>query len=351
MRFKEFLTEASSSSTKVVFELQMLVPQTSAGAVKDSLEELVDEVKLHSPNSSRSKAGKGWHVVPDTTLGNGGVEVTSPALPLNDALQNLTKVFDWMVEHNVTTNDSTSVKIKIIAPSIVEKLDAVKLVMLMDDEHAERALGKHAGKFSPPQVEIIAQKIKLTGKLPESIRELEHDALKFLAIREAQKLNSLELRIGGGSGYEHAASDIKKKIYKMVNAVEVACDPTAEKSEYLRKLLELFNNSEDNISVTKNDIHKIPEQLHRIYKYNAHMNDAWKIFEKDQVHGDARHSLLTMINMGLQTVHDFKTSLSLPEKTFFKRLVKQVSLQSSDVDSYYPHDHIARLNFKKEIGL
>src|SRR5271167_2409360 len=142
MRFKEFLTEAASSATKVGLELQMIVPQTSAGAVKQSLEELIGDVKLHHPESTRAKVGKGWHVQPDATIGQGGVEVTSPPLPLNDVLNNLTKICNWMIEHNIKTDDSTSVKIKISIPNIVEKLDAVKLVMLMDDGHAERALGK-----------------------------------------------------------------------------------------------------------------------------------------------------------------------------------------------------------------
>src|SRR5271167_1318064 len=349
MRFKEFLTEASSSSApKVALEFQMLVPGTSAGAVKDSLVELGHDVKLHSPDSTKNKTGKGWHVQPDATLGDGGVEIQSPPLPLNDALRDLGKICDWMNEHNVTTNDSTSLRIKVVLPNISEKLDPVKLVAFMD-EHAERAIRKYAGKFTAPQIEVIVNKIKQTGKLPESLGDIERDALNFLGIKMSGGV--LELRVDGGSDYEHNASDLKKKIFKMVNAIEVACDAAAEKSEYVKKLLEILSAPEDMMNVTKNDMHQMPEHLHRLYKFNAHMNDAWKTFDKDQVHGDARHSLLVMINIGLKTAHDFKTLLNLPEKTFFKKLAKQVSLQSSDVDAYYRHDHIARLNFKKEIGL
>lgn len=356
MRFKEFLTEEKGldTSARVGLEFQMIVPQTSAGAVAQSLKDLMgDKVKWHAPDGGRVKSPSSWHVQGDETIGKGGVEILSPQLALNDALHDLTKVCDWMVDRNITTNDSTSLKIRIGIPSIGEKLDPVKLVVL-DDDHAKRVLGRFAGKFSAPQLEVISQKIKQTGKLPDSVGELEKSAMRFLSAQGSHgKLGAgiFELRVDGGSGYERDASNLKKKVFKMVSAVEIACNPRLEKAEYLQKLMTVLGSAEDEPRATENDMDKIPEQLHRLYKFNAEMNDAWKIFEKHQVHGDARHSLVTLINAGLKTVKDFKTTLNLSEKTLFKKLIKQVSLQSSDVDDYYKHDSITRLGFKKELGI
>jgi len=352
MRFTEFLIEAKEAQTKVSLKLQMMLPLTD-DEIKASLRGLVSgEVRLHDSTSVK-KQSSGWNIHADPTIGEHGAEIISPRLSLNDSLHALAKICDWMSEQDAKTNDSSSLKIDISIPNIGEKLDPVKLIMLMDD-HAATALAKYAHKYSEPQIEVIAQKVKLTGKLPETLDDMERDAHKFLGIRSGQNklsMGILELRIDGGAGYEKSPSDLKKKIFKLVNAVEVACDPMSEKSEYLSKLLELFNSASDDEHVTKNDMHKIPEDLHRLYKLNAQVNHAWKIFDKDQIHGDARHALIIMINIALKTVKEFKTSLNLQEKTLFKRLAKQVALQTSDVDSYYGHDDMARLNFKKEIGV
>lgn len=353
MRFAEFLIEAKEAQTKVSLQLQMMLPLTD-DEIKTSLKGLVSgDVKLHDSTSTK-KPSSGWNVHADATIGEHGIEMISPRQSLNDALHSLTKICDWMNEHDAKTNDSTSLKVAINIPNINEKLDPVKLVLLMDDHHAETALKGYARKYSEPQIEVITQKIKLTGRLPETLDDMERDAHKFLGIRAGQNKMSmgiLELRIAGGSGYEKSPSDLKKKIFKLVNAVEVACSPMSEKSEYLKKLIELFDSSEDNEHATKNDMHKIPDDLHRLYKLNAQINHAWKIFDKDQIHGDARHALIIMINTALKTVKEFKSSLDLQEKSLFKKLAKQVALQTSDVDAYYGHDDMARLNFKKEIGV
>jgi hypothetical protein len=353
VRFKEFLTEAKEVATKIGLEFQMLLPLTD-DEIKTSLRGMVDgDVRIHASDSAK-KLSNGWNVYVDPTIGEHGIELASPKLDLFDALHTLSKICDWMDENSAKTTDSTSLKIAISIPNIGEKLDPVKLILFMDDR-AETALAAHVNRYTAPQVEVIAQKIKATGRLPETLGDIERDAYKFLSIRSGgsnkMSMGILELRIAGGSGYEKSPSDLRKKTFKLVNAVEVACDPAAEKSEYLKKLTDLFSSSAEIAHVTKNDAHKIPEDLHRLYRFSAAINHAWKIFDKDQVHGDARHALIILINTALKTVKEFKTSLSLSEKTFFKHLARQVALQESDVDSYYNSDHIARLNFKKEIGV
>jgi hypothetical protein len=355
MRFKNFLLEDKRLGTNadVGLEFQMLVPGTSSGAVANGLENLFSNVQHHLPDKMSKRSPLKWHVQADPTLGEGGLELHSPLLPLNDALRDLTKVCDWMEEHNVTTNDSTSLLVRIYISNIDEKLDPVKLVFFMGDDHAENAFSKHVGEFSEPQIDVITQKLKLNGKLPSSMDDLEKAALRYLTPRGnhgKMAAGFLELRVKGGSDYEKDASDLKKKIFKMVTAVEIACDPAMEKGEYLQKLVSLLT-SEPAIKVTTNDMHKLPEALHRLYRHKAEINDAWKLFEKDQVHGDARRALLSLINMSLKTVKSLKTSLTLQEKVLFKKLARQVSLQSHDVDTYYGNDHIARLNFKTIIGI
>jgi len=351
MRFSEFLTEAKEAATKVGLEFQMMLPRTD-DEIKTSLKGLVSgDVKVHAADIIK-KLSNGWNVHADATIGEHGIELVSPRMPLNAALHSVTKICAWMDEHDAKTNDSTSLKVLISIPNINEKLDAVKLILLMENDHGGKAFDNYVGKFSAPQIEVITQKVKQTGRLPENLDDMERAAHNFLGIRATQNkmaLGILELRIDGGAGYEKSPSDLKKKIFKLVNAVEVACDPMAEKSEYLRKLLELFDSSEEDVHVTKNE--KIPSDLNRLYKLDANVNHAWKIFDKDQIHGDARHALIVMINTALKTTKDFKISLNLQEKTFFKKLARQVALQSTDVDSYYGHDHIARLDFKKEIGV
>jgi len=349
MRFRDFLIEASQSGPKVALEFQMLVPLTSE-EILHSIKPLVSgAVKLHEPDSDKKRSLNAWHVIPDSTIGEHGVELQSPAVPLNDSLRDLGKICDWMRENDVKTNDSSSLKAIISFPNITDKLDPVKLVIITGN--AERALGKWSGKFTPPQIEMAINKLKQTGKLPESFGALERDAAHFLNIKSTDRLSgSIQLRIGSGADYESDVISLKRKIFKLVNSIETACDPAAARSEYTQKLTKILGEPNEE-QVTGNNMHALPEQLHRLYRLNAHVNEAYMIFEKDQTHGDARHSLLVLINTALKTAKDYKTSLTLAEKTLFKKLARQVALQSSDVDEYYSNDHIARLNFKRDIGV
>src|SRR5277367_3529896 len=143
MRFSEFLTEAKEAATKVGLEFQMLLPLTD-DEIKTSLKGLVSgDVKLHAADGVK-KMSNGWNVHADATIGEHGIELVSPKLSLNDALHSLNKICDWMDEHDATTNDSTALKVAINIPNISEKLDAVKLILLMGDDHSETALSEYA---------------------------------------------------------------------------------------------------------------------------------------------------------------------------------------------------------------
>lgn len=351
MRFKEFLTE-EKLGTKIGLEFQMTATLTDEEMEQSLSTAVSGSIDVHTHDSTKRKAPKNWHIQSDATIGENGFEITSPQMPSTDAIRSISKVCDWIQREDVKTTDECHVKIRINIPGIEEKLDPVKLVLLMG-EHAKSALKRFVGKFDQSQLDLVTQKMKLTGKLPGNMKDLEHVAAQYLMGRGSDAFTSdyVELRIGGGTGYEKNADELKKKTAKMVANIEIACNPTVDKSEYLRNLIDILSVSDDEIKVTGNDMHEMPSDLHRLYKLNAHTNGAWKIFEKDQSHGDARLALVIMINTALKAVKDHKTSLTLSEKTFFKRLAKQVALQSSDVDKYYSHDHLTRLKFKTEIGI
>lgn len=352
MRFKEFLTE-EKLGTKIGLEFQMTATLTDEEMEQSFSSAVSGTIDVHAHDSTKRKSPKNWHIQSDATIGENGFEITSPQLPVTDAIRSISKVCDWIQREDVKTTNECSVKIRINIPGIEEKLDPVKLVLLMGD-HADSALKRFAGKFDQSQLDLITQKMKQTGKLPSNMKDMEHVAARYLMGRDSTGTftsDYVELRIGGGVGYEKNADELKKKTAKMVANIEIACNPTTEKSEYLRDLTNLLTVGDDEIKVTGNDMHEMPSDLHRLYKLTAHMNDAWKIFEKDQAHGDARLALMILINTGLKAVKTHKTSLTLEEKTFFKRLAKQVALQSADVDKYYSHDHLTRLKFKTDIGI
>src|SRR5271167_3098748 len=179
MKFSEFLIEAKEAATKVGLQFQMLLPLTD-DEIKTSLKGLVSgDVKLHTADSIK-KASNNWNVHADSTIGEHGIELISPKMSLNDALHSLSKICDWMDENDAETSDSTSLKVSVNIPNIAEKLDAVKLLLLMDNGHAETALGKYAHEYSAPQIEVISQKVKMTGRLRETLDDMERDAHNFL---------------------------------------------------------------------------------------------------------------------------------------------------------------------------
>lgn len=98
----------------------------------------------HSRSVTRPDANNLHYVVePDGSLeadddSDGGLEFVSPALPINELIDDLKKVKAWADKTGCYTNDSTGLHINVSVPNWkgdIAQLDYVKLAILMGDEY------------------------------------------------------------------------------------------------------------------------------------------------------------------------------------------------------------------------
>jgi hypothetical protein len=324
-------------------------------------------VNVNSKYHGSGKISKEWYLEPDSSItdssGGHGVELVSPALLLDKSMIELDKICKWMTEKEMLTNDSTGLHINVSVPGITEKLDPVKLVLFMGEDFAKDIFGRAGNPYAKSQIDVVLARVKADGILPPTVDEMISAVKKALTNDKHHSVNLgklsmgyLEFRVAGGTDYHKDADKIKKTVYRFITAVEVACDPNAERQEYLKKLTKLFGRAGDELQdVTRADIDELPQELHRLYKYNPEIMKAWKLFDKGLSMGgraiSGRTELLNLIKVALKTASNFKTHLDLNERVFFKKKIKEAALQSADVDRVYSSDPAARHEFKKQIGI
>lgn len=307
-----------------------------------------------------------WRIEPDSSIkGDGhGIEIITPPYELNKSLTTLKMMCDW-IDENAETNTSTGLHINISIPDIAKKLDPVKLVLFLGEEYSSKMFDRLRNTFTMPQIDTIMTAVQLAGKIPSTGKEMIDIASAGISKDEKYKTINLktlkqgylEFRLAGGKNYEQDPKKLNDMVMRMVTALEIACDPGAERQEYLKKLAAIFNQgakAAQSRHITKDDKEDIPEELHRLYKYSPIIREAWLNYDPIYNRSDPReeiHKLLVLMDYALRTVKDFKSTLELKERLFFKKQIKRVSLHSGDVDEFCHNDHLKRLQFKKELGI
>lgn len=209
-----------------------------------------------------AKREEGKYVVePDGSLtgdnyGDSGLEFVSPPLPVAELLSDLKKVKAWADKTGCYTNDSTGLHINISVPNYsLEKLDYVKLAMLMGDEYILKQFGREANtycksatkfikeKATPETIEVIMKKMK--EQLNTAVSKLIHSGItnKFTSINT--KDGYVEFRSPGGDWLGENFDKIENTLLRLVVALDAAIDETKYKDEYAKKLYKLIAPSDD----------------------------------------------------------------------------------------------------------
>lgn len=375
MRFKEFLLEkhvGPTSKIGITFYCSISPESQLYDSSEDASYEntvkkaaaslssaLGEEVKVASKVGARSKSK--WQIQPrvgDSSWSH-AIQIVAPLDVESATMRNISIVAKWMDFNNIKTSDSDIALCAVGLKDIGEKLDPVKLVFFMDTPGAANAFANANRSYTPAQIEALIHRVKSTGRLPSSESSMIKMAERYLGKRSEGQTNFqnitdgvIEFKVAGGAGYEHDIDAIKRKIHKLSMAVEIASDPANSKSEYVRKLVVFFNPDGDQVlPVTKDDAKKLPSSLKRLYRFDPNVMGAWKQYSAEAEHGAPRTQLLVLMNTAIKACRAQHTSLTADEKSFFKRLIRETSLQSHDVDEYYDHDHISRLKFKTTFGV
>lgn len=373
MRFREFLAEASSPSSKIAFDFRLAIPiastfhvglsnpksfEESAKLAAESLTSVVgDTVKVRRDPGARSKST--WMIEPSASSDRSGshpIEIVSPFMHAAEAMKKMAAVAKWIDENNLRTSDDDYLRAAYHVPSMGNKLDPVKLVLHLDTPSAELVFAKSTAKFSSAQVDIMLHKMKQTGKLPTQAASLHKAALNYLGQRPDGNTNfgnvpddTLEFKIAGGAGYEHDIENARKKVYRLSKAVDAATDANYMKADYIKQVGQLFSG--ERVEVTPDRADLLPKELGDLYQTDAEILHAWKIYLHDSENGSAKSPLLVLINRALAAALKRKAVLTTPEKAFLKTLARNSNLKSEDVDDFYGHDRLTRMKFKRDFAL
>lgn len=217
----------------------------TAEAMKYSLQSILkDEIRILSSYHEASKGTDIWYIEPDGSItGRGhGLELVSPPMQLNTAMKTLKVVFNWMQKNDLETNQSTGLHIN-VSMSGIEDVDLVKLVLFMGDKYVLKQFNRLNNEFTKPQTQSILNNIAGAGTLPKEAKamiELARKSLsrdKYSSVHIKKLANGyLEFRIAGNKDYHKDYAKIHDTVLRFVSALEVACDPAAERKEYLKKL-------------------------------------------------------------------------------------------------------------------
>jgi len=213
----------------------------------------------HSGSVQRpSKSQQHYVVEPDGSLdgdesGDTGLEFVSPPLPLSELLSDLQKVKKFADTYNCYTNDSTGLHINISVPNYsLEKLDFVKLALLMGDEHVLDKFGRATNTYAKSAMKIVRDRVanqpedagqllaQMKGTMAEMATKIIHsgNTSKYTSINT--KDGYIEFRSPGGDWLNENFDKIESTLLRFTVALDAAIDPQKYRAEYLKKLYMLL---------------------------------------------------------------------------------------------------------------
>ena len=225
----------------------------------------------HSRSITRPSATELHYVVePDGSLeadepGDGGLEFVSPALPIDELLDDLKKVKAWADKTGCYTNDSTGLHINVSVPKWqgdLQNLDYVKLAILMGDEYVLENFGRSGNTYAKSALKIVRDNIT---QRPEDVKRLldtmkEHlntSAAKLIHSGSTSKYTSvntkdgyIEFRSPGGDWLNSNFDKIETTLLRFVVAMDAAADETKYKEEYAKKLYKLLAGNDKDATNT-----------------------------------------------------------------------------------------------------
>jgi hypothetical protein len=215
-------------------------------------------------HGGRREAGR-YVVEPDGSLDpdsddDQGLEFVSPPLPIDEMLSDLNKVVAWAKQKGCYTNDSTGLHINISVPGFSqEKLDFVKLAVLLGDERVLENFGRAGNTYAKSAMKIVKDNIRsnpgpaaaLLTKMKANMDSLATKAIHSGTTAKYTSINTkdgyVEFRSPGGDWLDANFDLIEPTLLRFVVALDAAVDPEKYRQEYQKKLYKLLtaDNKDD----------------------------------------------------------------------------------------------------------
>ncbi len=242
----------ASRSTRIARD-NIFYTEPADGELQRTHEELADAISRHfgvkaaslsTPNHSM------WSVVEDGSIAHihdfVGAEVVTPPIPIEEAADTVTEFFDFANNNGLLTNESTGLHIN-VSVGDMSKLDPLKFIVFLGETHALRVfrrLNNYNAKSHTDTLSLtLRNRVTSIPNNPEALRGIVYDALakeKYTSVNLTKlKDGFMEVRIAGGNYLEH---DVKVQDFlkRITVALHVASNPSAQRSEYIKKLTKLF---------------------------------------------------------------------------------------------------------------
>lgn len=322
------------------------VTKSTAEELAVGLRNIVDaEVEVHSEYHEKKKALNKWYIEPDTSIsGDVGLEIVSPPQKLSKALSDMEDVCEWIAGDGLVTNSSTGLHVNVSIPGIETSLDPVKLALFMGEKYSLGLFNRIGNTYAAPHLKQLITKVKASGRFPRGFEQMQKAAVKYLSTDKYFSVNLgrisdgyVEFRVAGGEGYERDVERLKKIVLRFVTAVEIACDPSAERQEYVKKLVKVFNTAFDMSDVSNETTSSlVPGELNRIAKLKPVIKKELEVVrDTSRSIQDRRESLAIIMAVAIDAVKDIGSELSIKELAWLKRKAKELEVRPQDVDDYY----------------
>jgi len=233
----------------------------------NSFENATGYSAVESSGYHGTSRGDYWIFEPDSSLDSpedfedGGVELVSPPMLLDDALEALNNVFTWAKRNRYYTNRTTGFHIGVSVPDqTMANINHLKLILLLGDKYVLDRFERLNSRWTKSMFDQ-AYKATETRDFRKSLPKILDDARAGLldqTNREVNKIisgtkgdryvsvniksNYIEFRSAGGNYFEKY-DEIRNTMLRYVRAMAAAADPEDSKQEYHKKFYKLIVDS------------------------------------------------------------------------------------------------------------
>lgn len=231
------------------------------------IDDVVEDFKRTTGYKAKSSSGyhgasrdeSTWIFEPDSSLdnpedyGDGGIELVSPPMNLEDGLAALENVFDWAKSKGYYTNRTTGFHIGVSIPNqTMENIDHLKVIMLLGDEYVLKAFNRAGSRWTKSSFDQAKREVRgrnakknvplILDKMRSGLQDIAKAEINKLLVPRGDryvsvniKPNYIEFRSAGGNYFEEY-EEIRKTMLRYVRVIGAAADSEDAKQEYQKKL-------------------------------------------------------------------------------------------------------------------
>jgi hypothetical protein len=189
-----------------------------------------------------------------------GLEFISPPLPLAEMVSDLQKVVKWAQRMGCETNESTGLHMNVSIPNYsLDKLDYVKMALFLGDEWILSQFGREGNTYCKSALSTIKQKAANNPDLALRAFEKLGEHMNLMASKLVHSGNTdkytsintkdhyIEVRSPGGDWLNEDLGKLTSTLYRIVIALDAACDEQKYRQEYMTKFYKLMSPMGDNV--------------------------------------------------------------------------------------------------------